>query len=150
METKVCPKGKAVCDCENTGLKLKKLPNVKSKIRPFKKYTPPQPRNKDLPPCYNIILSSSPKGGGKSFNCVELLTSYEESGFVSSEGNDVRMRIIWVSGGTSRSKQNNILNTLKCLHDKDRIDVEDDIDDTLNEIYDGLLAERDTIEEYNE
>ena len=150
METKVCPKGNPICNCKNTGLKLKKLPNVKSKIRPFKKYTPPQPRNKDLPPCYNIILSSSPKGGGKSFNCVELLTSYEESGFVSSEGNDVRMRIIWVSGGTSRSKQNNILNTLKCLHDKDRIDVEDDIDDTLNEIYDGLLAERDTIEEYNE
>jgi len=150
METKVCPKGKAVCDCENTGLKLKKLPNVKSKIRPFKKYTPPQPRNKDLPPCYNIILSSSPKGGGKTTNCVQLLTAYEESGFVSSEGNDVRIRIIWVSGGTSRSKQNNILNTLKCLHDKDRIDVEDDIDDTLNEIYDSLLAERDTIEEYNE
>ena len=150
MQTKICPKGKKICDCENTDLKLKKLPNVKSKIRPFKKYTPPQPRNKDLPPCYNIILSSSPKGGGKSFNCVELLTSYEESGFVSSEGNDVRMRIIWVSGGTARSKQNNILNTLKTLHDKDRIDVEDDIDDTLNEIYDGLLAERDTIEEYNE
>ncbi len=150
MQTKICPKGKKICDCENTDLKLKKLPNVKSKIRPFKKYTPPQPRNKDLPPCYNIILSSSPKGGGKSFNCVELLTSYEESGFVSSEGNDVRMRIIWVSGGTARSKQNNILNTLKTLHDKDRIDVEDDIDDTLNEIYDSLLAERDTIEEYNE
>ena len=150
MQTKICPKGKKICDCENTDLKLKKLPNVKSKIRPFKKYTPPQPRNKDLPPCYNIILSSSPKGGGKSFNCVELLTSYEESGFVSSEGNDVRMRIVWISGGTARSKQNNILNTLKTLHDKDRIDVEDDIDDTLNEIYDGLLAERDTIEEYNE
>ena len=150
MQTKVCPLGKAVCDCESTGLKLKKLPNVKSKIRPFKKYTPPQPRNKDLPPCYNIILSSSPKGGGKTTNCVQLLTAYEESGFVSSEGNDVRIRIIWVSGGTSRSKQNNILNTLKCLHDKDRIDVEDDIDDTLNEIYDSLLAERDTIEEYNE
>ena len=148
--TKVCPKGKAICDCDKVSLKLKKLPNVKSAVRPYKKYTPPQPRNKDLPPCYNIILSSSPKGGGKSYNCVELLTSYEESGFVSSEGNDVRMRIIWVSGGTSRSKQNNILNTLKCLHDKDRIDVEDDIDDKLNEIYDSLLAERDTIEEYNE
>jgi len=118
---KVCPKGKAICDCENTGLKLKKLKSVKSEIRPYEKYTPPQPRNKDLPPCYNIILSSSPKGGGN-----------------------------WVSGGTSRSKQNNILNTLKTLHDKDRIDVEDNIDETLNEIYDGLLVERDMIEEYNE
>ena len=33
METKVCPKGKAVCDCESTGLKLKKLPNVKILFR---------------------------------------------------------------------------------------------------------------------
>ena len=58
METKVCPKGKAICDCDKVSLKLKKLPNVKSAVRPYKKYTPPQPRNKDLPPCYNIILSS--------------------------------------------------------------------------------------------
>ena len=134
----------------NSNLKLKKLKSVKSDIRKFEKYTPPQPRNKELPPCYNIILSSSPKGGGKTYNCVELLTAYEESGFVSEEGHDVRMRIIWISGGTSKSKQNNILNTLKTLHKDDRIDVEDNIDDRLNEIYDTLLAERDTIEEYNE
>ena len=134
----------------NYALKMKKLPNVKSNIRKFEKYTPPQPRNKDLPPCYNIILSSSPKGGGKTYNCVQLLTAYEESGFVSSKGDDVRMRVIWISGGTSKSKQNNILNTLKTLHKDDRIDVEYDIDDKLNEIYDSLLAERDTIEEYNE
>jgi hypothetical protein len=135
---------------ETSSLKFKKLKTVKSEIRKFEKYTPPQPRNKDLPPCYNIILSSSPKGGGKSFNCVQLLTAYEESGFISSEGHDVRMRILWVSGGTSRSKQNNILNTLKTLHENDRIDVEDNVDDRLNEIYDGLLVERDMIEEYNE
>ena len=135
---------------ENTGLKLKKLKNIKSDIKAFEKYEPPQPRNKDLPPCYNIILSSSPKGQGKSWNCVELLTAYENSGFVSSTGEDVRMRIIWVSGGTSRSKQNNILNTLKTLHDKDRIDVEDNINETLNEIYNGLLAERDEIVAYND
>lgn len=130
-------------------LKLKKL-NVNSEIRSYKKYTPPQPRNPDLPPCYNIILSSSPKGGGKSYNCVQLLTAYENSGFVSSEGHDVRMRIIWIAGGTSKSKQNSILDTLKTLHEKDRIDVEDDVDEKLNEIYDSLLAERDVIEEYNE
>lgn len=133
-----------------SGLKLKKLKTVKADIGKYEKYAPPQPRNKDLPPCYNIILSASPKGGGKSYNCVQLLTAYEKSGFVSQEGNDVRMRIIWISGGTSRSKQNNILNTLKTLHNKDRIDIEDNVDDRLNEIYDSLLAERDTIEEYNE
>lgn len=135
---------------EMKGLKLKNLSSVNSEIRPFKKYTPPQPRNKDLPPCYNIILSASPKGGGKSYNCVQLLTAYENSGFVSSEGHDVRMRVIWIAGGTSRSKQNSILDTLKTLHEKDRIDVEDDVDEKLNEIYDGLLVERDMIEEYNE
>ena len=135
---------------ETNGLKLKKLKTVKAEIGKYEKYVPPQPRNKDLPPCYNIILSASPKGGGKSFNCVQLLTAYENSGFVSSEGNDVRMRIIWISGGTSRSKQNNILNTLKTLHNKDRVDIEDNVDERLNEIYDSLLAERDTIEEYNE
>lgn len=130
-------------------LKLKKLSSVNSEIRSYKKYTPPQPRNLDLPPCYNIILSSSPKGGGKSYNCVQLLTAYENSGFVSSEGHEVRMRIIWIAGGTSKSKQNSILDTLKTLHEKDRIDVEDDVDEKLNEIYESLLAERDTIEEYN-
>ena len=135
---------------DTNGLKFKKLKTVNSEIRPFKKYTPPQPRNKDLPPTYNIILSSSPKGGGKSHNCVQLLTAYENSGFVSSEGNDVRMRVIWVAGGTARSKQNSILDTLKTLHEKDRIDVEDDVDEKLNEIYDGLLVERDMVQEYNE
>lgn len=135
---------------ETNGLKLKKLKTVKADIGKYEKYVPPQPRNPDLPPCYNIILSSSPKGGGKSTNCVQLLTAYENSGFISSEGHDVRMRIIWIAGGTSRSKQNNILNTLKTLHNKDRVDIEDNVDDRLNEIYDSLLAERDTIEEYNE
>lgn len=134
----------------NNKLRLKKLKSVNSDVRKFSKYEPPRPRNPDLPPTYNIILSASPKGGGKTHNCIQLLTSYENSGFVSQEGYDVRMRTIWVAGGTARSKQNNILNTLKSLHEDDRIDVEEDIDDKLNEIYDGLLAERDTIEEYNE
>lgn len=135
---------------DSSGLKFKKLKNVKSEIRPFEKYTPPMPRNPNLPPTYNIILSSSPKGGGKSTNAVQLLTAYEQSGFVSSKGEDVRMRVIWLAGGTARSKQNNILNTLKTLHDKDRIDIEENMDEKIEEIYDALLAERDTIEEYNE
>ena len=151
METKVCPKGKAVCDCESTGLKLKKLKSVNSDIRKFDKYEPPQPRDKSLPPTYNIILSCAVKNGGKTTNIIQLLTAYENGGeFVSSTGESVRMRTIWCAGGTARSKQNNILTTLKSLHDDDRIDLEDNIDERLNEIYDSLLAERDTIEEYNE
>jgi hypothetical protein len=134
---------------ETNSLKLKKLKSVKSDIRKFEKYEPPQPRDKNLPPTFNIILSCAVKNGGKTFNCIQLLTAYENSGFVSSTGEDVRMRTLWVAGGTARSKQNNILTTLKTLHEKDRIDVEDNIDERLNDIYISLLAERDTIEEYN-
>jgi hypothetical protein len=130
-------------------MKIKQLKNITDKIRKYQKYEPPQPRNKLLPPTYNIVLSASPKGGGKSYNCIQLLTNYEESGFVSEKGEDVRMRTIWISGGTSRSKQNSILDSLKTLHDDDRIDVEYDVDSKLKEIYEDVKMERDLIESYN-
>lgn len=130
-------------------MKIKQLKNITNKIRKYTSYEPPQPRNKLLPPTYNIVLSASPKGGGKTYNCIQLLTNYEESGFVSEKGEDVKMRTIWVSGGTSRSKQNAILNTLKTLHDDDRIDIEDGVDGRLKEIYEEVKLERDEIEVYN-
>ena len=130
-------------------MKLKTLKNITDKLRKYKKYEPPQPKNKDLPPTFNIILSSSPKGGGKSYNCIQLLTNYEESGFIDEKGNDIKMRIIWVSGGTSRSKQNSILDSLKYLHEEDRVDVEENIDEQMNDIYNEIKAERDTIVAYN-
>ena len=130
-------------------MKIKQLKKITEKLRPYQKYEPPQPRNNMLPPTYNIVLSASPKGGGKSYNCIQLLTNYEESGFVSEKGEDVRMRIIWVAGGTSRSKQNNILNSLKTLHDDDRIDVENNVDAKLKEVYEDVKMERDEIEAYN-
>lgn len=130
-------------------MKIKQLKNITNKIRKYTSYEPPQPRNKLLPPTYNIVLSASPKGGGKTYNCIQLLTNYEESGFVSEKGEDVRMRTIWVSGGTSRSKQNAILNTLKTLHDDDRIDIEEGVDGRLKEIYEEVKLERDEIEVYN-
>ena len=130
-------------------MKLRKL-KVSNKMRDYEKYEPPQPINKLLPPTYNIVLSCSPKGGGKSYNCVELLTAYENSGFKNSKGEKVQMRTIWISGGTSQSKQNSILNTLKSLHKDDRIDIDTDMDGKMREIYDGLLTERDEIEAYNE
>lgn len=128
----------------------KTLKNVNDKIRNYKKYSPPQPNNKDLPPTFNIILSSSPKGGGKTYNAIQLLTSYENSGFKTEDGTPVRMRTIWISGGTSNSKQNAILDTLKTLHKNDKIDIESDVDTKLEEIYEQLLAERDAIIDYNE
>jgi hypothetical protein len=130
-------------------MKLRKL-KVNNKMRDYDKYEPPQPINKLLPPTYNIILSCSPKGGGKSYNCVELLTAYENSGFKNSKGEIVQMRTIWVSGGTSQSKQNSILNTLKSLHKDDRIDVDTNMDSKMKEIYEQLLTERDEIEAYND
>ena len=130
-------------------MKIKQLKNITDKIRKYQKYEPPQPRNKLLPPTYNIVLSASPKGGGKSYNCIQLLTNYEESGFVSEKGEDVKMRTIWISGGTSRSKQNSILDSLKTLHDDDRIDIEYDVDSKLKEIYEDVKMERDLIESYN-
>lgn len=130
-------------------MKIKQLKNITNKIRKYTSYEPPQPRNKLLPPTYNIILSASPKGGGKTYNCIQLLTNYEDSGFVSEKGEDVLMRTIWISGGTSRSKQNSILNTLKSLHDDDRIDVEENVDNKLKEIYEDVKLERDLVEVYN-
>ena len=130
-------------------MKIKQLKNITNKIRKYTSYEPPQPRNKLLPPTYNIVLSASPKGGGKTYNCIQLLTNYEESGFISEKGEDVKMRTIWVSGGTSRSKQNAILNTLKTLHEDDRIDIEEGVDGRLKEIYEEVKLERDEIELYN-
>jgi len=130
-------------------MKIKQLKNITDKIRKYQKYEPPQPRNKLLPPTFNIILSSSPKGGGKSYNCIQLLTNYEESGFIREKGQDVRMRTIWISGGTSRSKQNSILDSLKTLHDDDRIDIEENVDGKLREVYEDVKMERDLIESYN-
>ena len=130
-------------------MKIKHIKLITDKIRPYVKYEPPQPRNQDLPPTYNIILSCSPKGGGKSYNCIQLLTNYENSGFISQDGKNVLMRTIWISGGTSNSKQNSILNTLKTLDKDDRYDIEVNVENKLREIYDELKYERDLIEVYN-
>jgi hypothetical protein len=130
-------------------MKIKTIKSLTDKIRKHTKYEPPQPRNQDLPPTYNIVLSASPKGGGKTYNTIQLLTNYEDSGFVAQDGTDVRMRTIWISGGTSRSKQNSILDTLKTLDDEDRIDLEDDVDEYMRILYEDIKQERDEIDAYN-
>jgi len=130
-------------------MKFKTIKNITDKLRKHSKYEPPQPRNKDLPPTFNILLSCSPKGGGKTYNIVQLLTNYENSGFISQEGYDVKMRTIWISGGTSNSKQNSILDTLTSLHKDDRIDMEDDVDEQMKILYQDLKQERDDIQAYN-
>ena len=130
-------------------MKFKTIKSITDKLRKHSKYEPPQPRNKDLPPTFNILLSCSPKGGGKTYNVVQLLTNYENSGFISQDGDDVKMRTIWISGGTANSKQNSILDTLNSLHKEDRINMEDDVDEQMKILYDDLKQERDDIEAYN-
>jgi len=130
-------------------MKIKTIKTITDKLRKHTKYEPPQPKNKDLPPTFNIILSCSPKGGGKTYNVVQLLTNYENSGFISQDGNDVKMRTIWISGGTAQSKQNSILDTLNSLHNEDRINMEDDVDEQMKILYEDLKQERDDIEAYN-
>lgn len=130
-------------------MKIKTIKSITDKLRKHTKYEPPQPRNKNLPPTFNILLSCSPKGGGKTYNVVQLLTNYENSGFISQDGDDVKMRTIWISGGTANSKQNSILDTLNSLHKEDRINMEDDVDEQMKILYDDLKQERDDIEAYN-
>tara|TARA_R110000772_G_scaffold75257_1_gene163407 strand:+ start:612 stop:1571 length:960 start_codon:yes stop_codon:yes gene_type:complete len=130
-------------------MKLKTLKDITDKLRPFKKYEPPKCNNPNLPPVYNIILSAAVKNGGKTYNCVQLLTNYENAGFTAPNGNKVLPRIIWVAGGTARSDNNSILNSLKYLHDEDRIDVEENVNEKMAEIYADLKNERDQIVAYN-
>jgi len=130
-------------------MKLTQLKKITDKLRSYEKYEPPQPVNKDLPPTYNIVLSASNKGSGKTYNIVQLLTNYELSGFISSDGKRVKMRTIWISGGTANSRQNAILDTLKTLSKEDRIDLEDNVDDYMRVLYEDIKQERDEIEAYN-
>lgn len=130
-------------------MKIKTLKSITDKLRKHTKYEPPQPRNKDLPPTYHIILSCSPKGGGKTHSCCVMLRNYEDSGFISQDKKDVRMRTIWISGGTANSKQNSILDSLTSLHKEDRLNIEDNVDEELQVLYEDLRQERDDIESYN-
>jgi len=132
-------------------IRQRKLKNIANKIRKHTKHEPPLCNNPDLPKIYNIVLSASPKGGGKTYNCVQLLTAYENAGFKSPiDMREIKMRTIWIAGGTANSKNNSILDSLTSLNKNDRIDVEDNIEEQLNDLYDDLLAEKLAIEEYNQ
>ena len=131
-------------------MKTESLKNITDKMRKYTPYEPPQPKNPNLPPTHNIILSASVKGSGKSYNCVLLLQEYEKEQFIASDGSMVRMRTMWFAGGTANSKQNAILDTLDTLHPDDRIDIEEEPEKQLKLIYASLVKERDQIEAYQE
>jgi hypothetical protein len=120
---------------------------VNMKIRPHKKYTPPEPNNKNLPPLFFSLLSSSVKNSGKTWNIIELITAYENSG-ITQDGEKCEIRTIWFSGSTATSENNSIIRTLKSLdlddiHDIDRLSV-----DKFREVYEEALNEKQDIEKY--
>jgi predicted oxidoreductase (fatty acid repression mutant protein) len=126
-----------------------KLKNINAEVRKYKKYKAPQPNNVLLPKLWFSLMSASPKGSGKTYNIVQLLTAYEESGF-TYDGEPAEMRIVWMSGNTIHSKQNAIIKTLKTLDEKDMYEITDKNIDKFQEVYDELLNEKQEIERYNE
>lgn len=129
-------------------IKQTKLKNVEAKVRPYKKYQAPKPNNPLLPPLWFSMISASPKGAGKTYNTVQLLTAYEESGF-TFEGEKAQMRVIWFSANTIHSKQNAIVKTLKTLDESDMYEVSERNNTVFQEVYDDILEEKREIEEYN-
>jgi len=131
-------------------MKIKQIAKLTDKINFGKNYETPQPNNPDLPPLYNIMLVAGPKGSGKGVIINHYLQLAEKSGYSMKDGSPVEQRIIWVSGGTSNSKQNSILDELKYLNKDDRIDLDEfNPNQQLKEIYETIKYERDLIETYN-
>jgi hypothetical protein len=126
-----------------------KLKNINAEVRKYKKYKAPQPNNKSLPPLWFSMISASPKGAGKTYNTIQLLTAYEESGFTYDD-EVAEMRVIWFSGATAFSKQNAIIRTLKTLHEDDIHEVNDKNSEIFQEVYDKILTEKQEIEKFNE
>jgi len=131
-------------------MKIKQIKNITDKINFGKSYDTPTPINEDLPRIYNIMLVCGSKGSGKGVIVNHYLQLAEKHGYKMPNGDKVEQRIIWCSGGTSKSKQNQILDELKYLDDDDRVDLDlANPDKQLKEIYQSLLNERDEIEAYN-
>lgn len=122
---------------------------VNAKIRPYKKYHPPEPNNPFLPKLWFSLLSSSAKNTGKTYNIIQLLTAYENSGF-TQENEKCEMRTIWMSGSTATSKNNAIIRTLKSLAPEDIHDINSKSVGKLQEVYDECLNEKQEIEKYVE
>ena len=131
-------------------MNVRKLKNITNKIEFGKSYKTPVSKDPNLPPIYNIMLVSGPKGSGKGVIINHYLQLNEKAGFKMPNEDNVEMRIIWLAGGTAKSKQNNILDELKTLDEDDRIDLDpENPNDKLNEIYKEIREERDLIKAYN-
>jgi hypothetical protein len=123
--------------------------DVNVKIRKHVKYNPPEPKNKSLPPCWFSFMSCSVKNSGKTYNVIQLLTAYENSG-ITQDGEECVMRTIYYSGSTATSKNNAIIRTLKSLAPEDIYDIDGANVNVLKEVYDDCLREKQEIEKYVE
>ena len=128
---------------------IEKKIKVNAKIRPYKSYNPPEPNNPFLPPLWFSLLSSSVKNSGKTYNIIELITAYENSG-ITYDGEKVEMRTIWMSGSTATSENNSIIRTLKSLDPKDIHDIDSKSVGKFKEVYEEALKEKQEIEDYME
>ena len=128
---------------------VEKVIKVNAKIRPHKAYNPPEPNNKMLPPLWFSLLSSSVKNSGKTYNIIELITAYENSG-ITHEGEKAEIRTIWMSGSTATSENNSIIRTLKSLAPEDIHDIDRNSVNKFKEVYEEALEEKKKIEDYME
>lgn len=122
---------------------------VNAKIRSYTPYNPPEPINKNLPPLWFSLLSSSVKNSGKTYNVVELITAYENSG-ITLEGEKAEIRTIWFSGSTAKSDNNAIIRTLKSLAPEDIHDIDRTNTSKFKEVYNEALKEKQDAEDYME
>jgi hypothetical protein len=94
-------------------------------------------------------MSCSVKNSGKTYNVIQLLTAYENSG-ITQDGEECVMRTIYYSGSTATSKNNAIIRTLKSLAPEDIYDIDGANVNVLKEVYDDCLREKQEIEKYVE
>lgn len=128
-------------------IEVNKLSGLNGKPKKYEKYLAPKLVNENLPPLWWCNMMVSSKGRGKTFSCVNLLQNIEDTGIKDPhDGERLVPRFIYCAP-TAASKQNSILGTLKHLADEDM--YEDVTEQTLKDIFEDLLQEKNQIEAYD-
>ena len=92
-----------------------------------KKKAEPTPNNPDLSEFYFRFASIAQSNSGKTYSIVSFIKQYEKYGVKDCDGFDMPIKSICCSP-TSNYSSNNIITTLKSLH-------EDDIHEDVNETF---------------
>jgi len=96
-----------------------------------------------------LYYQHQPKGQVKLIIAVYYFKTTTKQVLKRKQANQSKCVLFGFLGVQQGQSKNAILDTLKGLRKEDRIDVDDNIDDKLQEIYDDLLAEKLEIEDYN-